>query len=237
MPNSRGENDQNIHVLELRNYLLKPGTRKEFSRYFKTNFVTPMDVLGGYTLGQFKIKGLSDRFVWLRGFNDMGSRIKFLNDFYINSPTWKKYGPRANDMMINSDNVYLLRPLNNENNNGINSNLIKTAKKITIIDFYICSGTLDKVIHLFNSAVTPFLKTLDIDDSTLWVSEMSENDFPRLPVFQDKNLLVAITNYKDENECQVKQKQVNGMPGDLKKSMQQLITTQSNLKLLNLNAK
>ncbi|MCL6099592.1 MAG: hypothetical protein M1391_13565 [Bacteroidetes bacterium] len=226
--------DQNLKVIELRNYLLKPNTLNKFAKYFEAHFIESQNVLGGYTLGQFRIKNVDDRFFWIRGFTDMSSRVKFLNDFYINSQAWKEFGPGANDMMINSDNVYLLRPLNNNGNSqeqseGIKGNFLKTDKGIIVVDFYICNSTLEKVINLFNSAYIPFLKTLDIHNITLWVSEMSENDFPRLPVFQDKNLLLTITTYKDENEYQIKQKQINSMTTELRNSMLGLITTQSHL--------
>src|SRR5450432_1860492 len=189
MTNFLQENNQNIKVLELRNYLLKPNMADAFGGYFNTHFVKPMTDLGGYTLGQFKIKGINDRFVWMRGFADMDTRVKFLNDFYVNSPVWKEFGPGANDIMINSDNVYLLRPLNNngsskEQSDGINGNVLKTGAGISIVDFYICNSTLDKVINLIHSAYVPFLKTLDIHNITLWISEMSENEFPALPAFQ-----------------------------------------------------
>jgi hypothetical protein len=231
MTNTKQENIQRIRVLEIRNYLIKPNTADMFSHYFNTHFVAPMNKLGGYTLGQFKISGVNDRFVWFRGFTDMKTRLKFLNDFYINSPTWKEFGKGANEMMINSDNVYLLRPLYKT----INTGSLKTNKAITVIDFYVCNSTLDNVINLFNTLYIPFLKTLGIDDNTIWVSEMAENDFPRLPVFQDKNLLVSITNYKNKKEYQARQKQINAMNADLKKSIQELITTHNSLILLNQN--
>jgi hypothetical protein len=189
-----------------------------------------MNELGGYTLGEFKIKSVNDRFVWFRGFADMKTRLKFLNDFYINSATWKEYGKGANEMMINSDNVYLLRPLKKE----IDSVLLKTDKRFTVVDFYICNSTLEKVITLFDTAYIPYLKDLEIEDITLWVSEMTENDFPRLPVFQDKNLLVSITHYKDENEFYNKQKEIENMPTDLKKSLEELVTIHNKVALLNL---
>jgi len=238
MTNSLQESNQKIKVLELRNYLLKPNMADEFSSYFNKHFVNPMTELGGYTLGQFKIAGINDRFVWLRGFTDMSKRVKFLNDFYIKSPAWNEFGPGANAMMINSDNVYLLRPLNNGKNvteqiEAISSNVLQTDNGITVIDFYICNSTIHKAIDLFNTSYLPFLKTLNIENISLWISEMSENDFPRLPVFQDKNLLVTITGYKDEKEYQAKQKEIKAMPAGLKDSMLEIITTHSNLVLLN----
>jgi len=199
-----------------------------------------MAELGGYTLGQFKINGINDRFIWMRGFADMNTRMRFLNNFYVESRVWKEFGPGANAMMINSDNVYLLRPLNNnkcakEQSEAINGNLLKMNNGIIVVDFYICNSTLDKVINLFHSSYIPFIKTLNIDNITLWVSEMSENDFPRLPVFQDKNLLLTITKYGDEDEYRINQEQINSMPAELKNSMQHLITTQNNLILCHIN--
>lgn len=229
----QSENTQIINVLEVRNYLLKPNTTDLFGQYFNTHFVTPMNELGGYTLGQFKIEGVNDRFVWFRGLTDMKTRVKFLKDFYLNSAIWKEFGKGANEMIINSDNVYLLRPLNKIT--SIDS--LKTNKAITVVDFYVCNSTLDKVINLFETSYIPFLKTLGMDDISFWVSEMAENEFPRLPVFQDKNLLVSITNYADENYFKTKQKQMNTMGADLKRSMQELITTHNSLKLFNQQAK
>ena len=81
MSNILSDNNQIIKVLELRNYLLKPNHADKFSAYFDSHFVIPMNELGGYTLGQFKIPGVNNRFVWMRGFTGMDTRIKFLNDF------------------------------------------------------------------------------------------------------------------------------------------------------------
>src|SRR5262249_44513480 len=43
------------------------------------------------------------------------------------------------------------------------------------------------------------------------VSEMSENDFPRLPVIQNEDLLVAITAFRDEPDYQSHLKQSRGL--------------------------
>jgi hypothetical protein len=230
MAYNRQENLEDINVLELRNYLLKPNLADTFSHYFHSKFVAPMNDLGGYTLGEFKINGVNDRFVWLRGFTDMRTRVKFLNDFYISSPTWNEYGKGANEMMINSDNVYLLKPLHK-------NVLLKTDKTVTVIDFYICNSTIEKAIKLFDTEYIPFLKTINVDDISFWVSEMTENDFPRLPVFQDKNLLVTITNFQDKNEYEVKQNAIDNMPAILKNSIQELVTTHNNLLLSNQKTK
>ncbi|MDQ6531080.1 hypothetical protein [Flavobacterium sp. LHD-85] len=219
------EDSEDIQVLEIRNYLLKPNLADTFSQYFHSKFVESMKELGGYTLGEFKIDSLNDRFVWLRGFKDMDTRVKFLNDFYCESIAWKENGKAANEMMINSDNVYLLKPLNNNN--------LKTNKSFTVIDFYICNSTIEQVIKLFDAEYKPFLKTINITDISFWISEMKENDFPRLPVFQDKNLLVSITHFEDKDDYEAKQKAIDGMSSSLNFSIQQLVTIHHKLLLLN----
>lgn len=230
MTDKRPENSEDINVLELRNFLLKPNLADTFSHYLHSKFVAPMNELNGYTLGEFKISGVNNRFVWLRGYYSMKTRLKFLNDFYINSTTWREYGKGANEMIINSDNVYLLKPLHK-------NIFLKTDKEFTVIDFYICNNTIDKVIKLFDTDYIPFLKTINVDDISFWVSEMTENDFPRLPVFQDKNLLISITNFQNKNEYELKKNAIDNMPAILINSIQKLVTIQNNLLLINQKTK
>jgi hypothetical protein len=68
MNNLAQQNSENIQILEIRNYLLKPNLTDKFSDYFHSKFVAQMNELGGYTLGEFKIDNVNDRFVWFRGF-------------------------------------------------------------------------------------------------------------------------------------------------------------------------
>jgi hypothetical protein len=231
-PVAKADGDTQIKVLELRNYLLKPRTVDSFRKLFNDRFVEPMKDLGGFTVGQFRINGDEDRFVWMRVFRDMKSRFDFLNAFYLNSPIWKEYRGEANGMIVNSDNVYLLRPLD------INNLTVNDAKRrfgknkgVVVVDFYVCNSTLDKTIDLFKIDYIPFLKSLDVTDVTFWVSELSENDFPRLPVFQDKNLLVSITAFNTPQEANSKLKRIDSPTVKLGDSMKELITTRSRLTL------
>lgn len=231
-PIAKTDGTMQIKVLELRNYLLKPGTVENFRHLFNNQFVEPMKELGGYTVGQFRLNGDQDRFVWMRGFPDMQSRFDFLNAFYLNSAVWKKYRNDANGMIVNSDNVYLLRPLE-INNVTVNDaeRQFENKKAVVVVDFYVCNSTLDKTIALFKTDYIPFLKTSDVNDVTFWVSEMSENDFPRLPVFQDKNLLVSITVFKNEQEAKAKLKRIDSPATQLDNSMKELITVRNRLTL------
>jgi len=208
-----------IKVIELRNYVLKPDMRERFMDYFEDHFIDSQNVLGGYVLGRFRIKGEVDNFFWIRGFAGMQSRLAFLRGFYEEGEVWKQFGSGANEMMLDSDNVYLLKPLNED---SFNSDQLAKEKGIVGVDFYFANANqLDNLVGFFQADYAPFLK----NKPTLWISEMAANDFPRLPVIQDRNLLVAITTFKDESDYQSRSRQ----SVDLKNRMRQLIAQERNL--------
>lgn len=227
--------NKNIKVIELRNYVIKDGMREKFVEYFNSHFVSPQIELGGYILGQYKPRGEEDNFFWVRGFADMAARSKFLPDFY-RGPVWKKYREEANAMLANNDNVYLLKPLliNNggaiDTTSGISSDVFNTQKGIMVIDFYIANHKLGQLIELFAKKYVPILINTRANNTSFWISELRENDFPILPVFQDKDLLVAFSFYKDESEYQNKMKDLEAaIPPVLKNEMRDVITTKNTL--------
>jgi len=214
-----------IKVIELRNYVTRAGMRDQFIDYFEEHFIESQNAIGGYTLGQFRPKEGDDNFFWIRGFTEMSTRSEFLSAFYF-GPVWKQYGPGANTMLVNNDNVYLLKPLTPE---GVNSNEFGNKKGIMVIDFYVANSKLDKLIKIFREPYNPILKKTGVH-TMLWISELAVNDFPRLPVFQDKNLLVGITFYENERVYRLKMKQVDAnMSTQLRDEMNDTITTRNTL--------
>ena len=98
-------------IVELRQYTLNPGKRDVLINLFDREFVESQEALGMKVIGQFRDLDNPDRFVWLRGFRDMPSRVQALKDFY-GGPVWKAHRETANATMIDSDNVLLLHPAN-----------------------------------------------------------------------------------------------------------------------------
>src|SRR5207237_8819053 len=88
---------------------LQPGKRDVLIDLFDREFVETQEKVGMKIIGQFRDLDHQDRFVWLRGFLDMTSRAKALNDFY-SGPVWKAHREAANATIIDCDNVLLLRP-------------------------------------------------------------------------------------------------------------------------------
>ena len=224
--------NQPIKVIELRNYMIKAGQRDQFIDYFEDNFIHAQNELGGYTLGQYRIKHAHDNFFWIRGFDDMDSRKKFLEDFYYGS-FWKAHKTIPNSLLVNNDNVHLLKPLDiydNKEASVFNSNWFAKQKGIAVVDYFIANQKLGKLVDFFKTKYVHLLKTAGIEEISFWVSETRENDFTALPVFQDKNLLVSISFYKDELAYQSACNQLEkNITGEQKTEMLDIVTTRQTL--------
>jgi hypothetical protein len=195
---------KDINVIELRNYLTGNGLRDRFIDYFEKHFIDSQNVLGGYPLGQFRIRDIHNRFFWIRGFTDMETRSRFLPAFY-GGDHWAEFGPEANRMMLEWHDVHLLRPLK-----PVSSDEFAKKKGLLLIDYYSAKeGRRDALLDFLQTTYFPLLKSTGIDEPSLWISEMMENDFPRLPVIQQQHLLVSITGFASEKEFNEKQEQTH----------------------------
>ncbi len=180
-----------LQVIELRNYLLKPNLTNKFAEYFANHFVDSQNIRGGYLLGKYVLPDQPDNFFWIRGFENMRERSRFLPEFYYGD-VWKKFGNKANEMMIDSDDVYLLKPLDEKQ--SFNRN------KFLSINFYFANEANPiELSELFQNEYRAFFEGTKEIKTSFWISEMSENDFPRLPVFQFENLFVVITTFENED--------------------------------------
>src|SRR5579871_1807514 len=72
----------NEQVFELRQYTLRRGQRDTLISLFEKNYLDPQNELGAHVIGTFRDWDDPDRFVWIRGFRDMDSRLKALSSFY-----------------------------------------------------------------------------------------------------------------------------------------------------------
>jgi hypothetical protein len=226
---------QHIKVLELRNYLVRHGRRDEFIKLFEENFVDSQNVLGGYILGQYRVSGADDNFFWIRGFKEMSARYKFLNDFYFGAPAWQRHKREANSMLLNNDNVYLLQPLNLKDGStdaetSFSTDWFGQEKGVAVVDFYTSNTKRDKLIDFVKKKYAAILTASKIENTSFWTSETTPNDFTGLPVFQDKNLLVQMTFYKNESEYKTKMKDVDArMNDELKSEWLDLVTIKNTL--------
>ena len=190
-------------IVELRQYTLHPGRRDELIELFDREFVETQEAVGIQVIGQFRDLDEPDRFVWLRGFNDMSARKQSLHAFY-GGPVWKAHRDAANATMIDSDNVLLLRPARPISGFTLNHSERRASDKNTARN-----GFVSAMIHYFDSAVdsdfiTYFenkIKPILIDAGALilayFVTEDSANNFPALPVRENENVFVWFAGFQD----------------------------------------
>ena len=191
-------------IIELRQYTLHPGRRDELIKLFDLEFVETQEAVGIHVIGQFFDLDDPDRFVWLRGFNDMAAREQSLHAFY-GGPVWKAHRDAANATMIDSDNVLLLRPARPTSGFALNSSERRASDNNIGLD-----GFVSATIHYFDSAVdSDFIiyfenniKPILIDAGAVilayFVTEDSTNNFPALPVREGENVFIWFSGFQDQ---------------------------------------
>jgi NIPSNAP len=186
----RARQDGEFSVVELRQYQLRPGRRDELIRLFEREFVESQVALGIRLFGLFCDASRPDWFIWLRGFHDMSSRREALEQFY-GGPVWNAHGRSANATMIDSDNVLLLRPA--EPGSGFDPAVAEVAAPLFCLIFPHDSASQSQ------AHAQEFLNRNRVRMTAqggvvlaVYVTELSANTFPRLPVRQGENVLVTL---------------------------------------------
>jgi hypothetical protein len=180
-------------IVEVRNYLMQPGRTREFIRFFEENFLFAQRDHGMRVVGQFEVVGEPDRFVWIRLFDDMESRLRGLTGFY-GSPYWQARRATVNELIVDSDHAHLLRSvgpvdslaggLSLEDRAAEPPGVVPEDGGLVAVDFYHAApGGLDRLLEAFEGAQV----------LGRFVSEMAPNDYPRLPAIQEENLFVVIS--------------------------------------------
>ncbi|WP_308368802.1 NIPSNAP family protein [Streptomyces sp. ISL-36] len=189
-------------VIELRQYTLRPGRRDELIELFDREFVETQEEVGMTVLGQFRDLDDPDRFVWLRGFRDMAARHRALTDFY-GGPVWAEHGPQANDTMIDSDDVLLLRPAQD----GSGFTVFPSGRSpvgAPAPDRFVAAtlwsfppGRHDGVARI-QDGLLPALRETGPAPLAFLTTEDAHNTFARLPVRTGENVAAIFTSYPDE---------------------------------------
>ncbi|MBP8531764.1 putative quinol monooxygenase [Streptomyces sp. MK37H] len=189
-------------VIELRQYTLRPGRREELIELFDREFIETQEETGMVVLGQFRDLDNPDRFVWLRGFEDMTVRHHALTAFY-DGPVWAEHGPQANATMADSDDVLLLRPLTA--GSGFTVRPSRRPQPGAPAPDRFISATIwsfppgqPEGITLIRDGLLPVLHETGPAPLAALTTETAHNTFTRLPVRTGENVAVVFTSYPDE---------------------------------------
>jgi hypothetical protein len=190
-------------IVELRMYALHPGRRDELIRLFERQFIESQEAIGIHLIGQFYDLDDSDRFVWLRGFNDMQSRAQSLEAFY-GGPVWKAHRDAANATMIDSDNVLLLRPSPGgygftfkDSARPRQGGMTKQDGFVAVTIYFFDKPVTSEFINYFENTIKP--ASMDAGASVLshFVTEESPNTFPQLPVREGEHAFVWFAGFSN----------------------------------------
>lgn len=187
-------------IVELRQYTLHPGRRDDLIDLFEREFVESQEAVGMTLIGQFRDLDDPDRFVWLRGFPDMEARRRALEAFYL-GPVWQANREAANLTMINSDNVVLLKPLDEASGFTLGEREPRGASGPgagrIIASVHALNGPDDPLPGRFRREVIPSLRDAGAASVDVLLTDSSPNTFPRLPVREDEQVLVWIAVFAD----------------------------------------
>ncbi len=189
-----------MRVIELRQYTLRPGRRDELIALFEREFVESQEAAGMTLIGQFRDLDNPDRFVWLRGFPDMDARRRSLEAFY-DGPVWRAHREAANATMIDSDDVLLLKPLEEGSGFLLGTRGAPGASGPgggrIIGGVHSLNGPDDPLPETFRAEAAPALRSAGSASIAWLATEPRPNTFPRLPIREDERVLVWFAAFAD----------------------------------------
>lgn len=190
-------------VVELRQYKIVPGRRDEMIGVFERWFVESQEAEGMRLVGQFRDRDDPDRFTWIRSFPDMAARERSLNAFYF-GPVWGAHRDEANPLLLDNDNVLLLKPLTpalafeQPDTAPPVGEPPEPAGVIVATIHYLWKDPAEGLGPLFAERIVPALAAAGLPVLGAYVPETRENTFPRLPVRQHEKVLVWFTKVENE---------------------------------------
>jgi hypothetical protein len=193
-------------VLELRQYTLHDGTRDVLIDLFEREFVESQEATGIEVIGQFRDVDAADRFVWLRGFPDMRSREAALGAFY-GGPVWAAHRDAARVTMVDTDDVLLLRPVDENSGFPIPTGPrapaggTESPSSLVVATLYRSDRPFDEEFaEFFRHRVRPVLTETGAAPLAYLRTEHAENTYPALPVRTGENFFVWFARFADRVE-------------------------------------
>jgi hypothetical protein len=201
-PSSTALRSADCAVIELRQYTLHPGQRDVLIDIFDREFVETQEAVGMKVAGQFRDLDDADRFVWLRGFANMGMRREGLQSFY-GGPAWAAHGPAANATMVEWRDVLLLRPawkgsaIALEQPRPAPGTAGHARGLLDATIFPLREPATPRLVHLARGAMSGVLRAGGARMLAWYVTEPTANDFPRLPVREGEQVLLGLALFDD----------------------------------------
>lgn len=190
-----------FQAIEFRRYTINEGGREHFAQYFESYFPEAFQQLGAIAAGSFFERKNQSGFTWIRGFHTIEARAVVNAAFYY-GPLWKEHKKTLNDLIIDSDNVMLLRPLSPERGVPV----LPAVDPVTeangaqgIVVAQIFAVKANSVEAFAKEAETTFARyrATGAREAGVMVTLDVNNNFPQLPIRTDGPYLVWLGILKD----------------------------------------
>jgi hypothetical protein len=195
-------------AIEFRRYSIKPGEREHFAQYFESYFPEAFQQLGAIAAGSFFERNHPSGFTWIRGFHTIEARAVINAAFYY-GPVWKEHKKTLNDLMTDSDNVLLLRPLSPERGvsvlPAVDPVIEPTGAQGVIVAqiFQVKANNLEAFAQEAEKIFAGY-RTSGAREAGVLVTLDVANNFPQLPVRTDGPYLVWLGILKDNQMLESK---------------------------------
>ena len=192
-----------FQLVEFRRYTIKEGEREHLAKYFESYFPEAMEQTGAIVAGSFFERKQRNGFTWIRCFHTIEDRAVANAAFYY-GPVWREHRTTLNDLMTDSDNVMLLRPLTPEQGVTILPAVDPVteppgAEGIVVAQIFAIKANS---VEAFAKAAEPTFagyRAAGAREAGVLVTLDVANNFPQLPVRTDGPYLVWLGILKDNH--------------------------------------
>jgi hypothetical protein len=197
---------KDFQVIEFRRYTVKEGERERFAEYFESYFPEAFQQMGAMAFGQFFERKNPVGFTWMRGFKNTDARAVINAGFYY-GPLWREHAFTMNSLMVDSNNVLLLRPLNPERGVTVLPSVDpvterKGAQGVVVAQiFAVKANSVDAFAQEAEAAFSGY-RAAGAREAGVLVTLDVPNNFPQLPVRTDGPYLVWLGIVKDNQSLE-----------------------------------
>jgi hypothetical protein len=195
-----------FEVIEFRRYTIKEGEREHFAQYFQSYFPEAIQQLGAIVFGQFLERKNHSLFTWIRGFKNMDARATINAALYY-GPLWKEHRATMNNLLVDSDNVLLLRPLNQERGvvvlPAVDPVYERTGAQGVLVAqiFAVKANSVEAFAQKAEPTFVTY-RSAGAHEAGVLVTFDVPNNFPPLPIRTDGPYLVWLGILKDDQKLE-----------------------------------
>jgi hypothetical protein len=192
---------KDFQVIEFRRYTIKENEREHFAEYFENYFPEAFQQMGGIAFGQFLERKNPAVFTWMRGFKNMDARAVINAGFYY-GPLWREHAATMNNLMVDANNVLLLRPLTPERGVTVLPSVDPVKESngahglVVAQIFSVKANNADAFAKQAEPTFAGYLVP-GVREAGILVTLDVPNNFPQLPVRTDGPYLVWLGIVKD----------------------------------------